>query len=122
MLEQKELRNNSTLRFPEDEIFRSLRAGDVEEFNRLLDDHDKLDLSECDLKGTDFRGIDFDRVILRGSYLRDTDLRGADLRNVDLEGCSIYHAKISGAYFPDNLPVEEIRMSIEYGTRLRVIR
>jgi hypothetical protein len=41
---------------------------------------------------------------------------------LDLEGCSIYHAKISGAYFPANLPVAEITASVQFGTRMRTER
>ena len=64
-------------------------------------------------------GLDLAKVRLRGSYLRDADLRGVDLRHVDMEGCSLYHAKISGAYFPTNLSAAEISMSVQYGTRVR---
>ena len=122
MSQETDTKKPKGLRFPEDEAFRCLRAGQVEEFNNHIADFDMVDLSNCDLKGTDFRGVDLRKVILRDSYLRDADLRGADLRHMNLEGCSIYHAKISGAYFPDNLSVEEIRMSLEYGTRLRTNR
>ena len=119
MSREPDMEEPKGLRFPEDHIFRCLRAGHVEEFNTQIADYEVVDLSNCDLKGTDFRGADLSRVILRNSYLRDADLRGADLRHMNLEGCSLYHAKISGAYFPDNLSVHEIRMSVEYGTRLR---
>ncbi len=108
------------LRFPDDEAFRCLRAGDTEEFGKHIVERQEVDLSNCELEGTDFRGVDLSRVILRGSHLRGADLRGADLREVDLEGCSLRHAKISGTYFPTNLSAAEIQLSIEYGTRLRM--
>ena len=65
------------------------------------------------------RRADLTKVTLANAYLRDADLRGIDLRNVDLEGCSLYQAKISGVYFPNDYSAEEIRTSRSYGTRLR---
>lgn len=106
-------------RFLDDPAFRSLRVGDTEAFNHYLSDRREIDLSDTDLRGVDLRGIDLSRVIIRGSYLRDADLRGLDLRKVDLEGCSLYHAKVSGTYFPANLAPEEIVASLQYGTRMR---
>ena len=41
---------------------------------------------------------------------------------MDLEGCSIFHAKVSGTYFPENLSAAELRMSLEMGTRLRITK
>jgi uncharacterized protein YjbI with pentapeptide repeats len=52
--------------------------------------------------------------------LRDADFRGCDLRHVDLEGASMHNAKISGTYFPDNLTPEEIQLSVQHGTRIRL--
>ena len=59
-------------------------------------------------------GIDFS-----GCYFRQADLRGLDLSNCRLEGASIHGAKISGVYFPPELSPQEIRLSLDYGTRLR---
>jgi uncharacterized protein YjbI with pentapeptide repeats len=68
----------------------------------------------------DFRGItEINKVDVRGSYMRDADLRGLDIRAWDMEGCSLYHAKISGAFFPANISAQELHNSIQLGTRMR---
>jgi hypothetical protein len=107
-------------RFPDDEAFRCLRSGEIDRFHLLILGREQIDFSGADLRGVDLRAADLSRVILRGAYLRDADLRGLDLRAHDLEGCSLYHAKISGIYFPANLDPNEIRLSWELGTRMRV--
>jgi uncharacterized protein YjbI with pentapeptide repeats len=109
-------------RFPDDPAFRCLRTGDAEEFSKQIAGRKAIDFSDTDLRGVDLRAIDLTRVIIRGAYMRDADLRGLDLRHLDMEGCSMYHAKISGAYFPANLRAEEIANSVQYGTRVRTSR
>jgi uncharacterized protein YjbI with pentapeptide repeats len=106
-------------KFLEDPAFKCLRMGDKEGFNRQTTDKKQVDLSDTDLRGVDLRGIDLSKVIIRGAYMRDADVRGLDLRQLDLEGCSMYHAKISGAYFPANVRPDEITMSVQLGTRIR---
>lgn len=107
-------------RFPDDPAFKSLRLGDFEAFNRLVVGQKQVDFSNADLRGVDLRGIaDLGKVNVRGSYMRDTDLRGLDVRTWDMEGCSLYHAKISGAYFPVNLSPQELACSVQLGTRMR---
>jgi uncharacterized protein YjbI with pentapeptide repeats len=108
-------------RFIADEAFRSLRAGDLAAFHRLISDRNTVDFSESDLRGTDLRNVDLTKVVLRGSYLKDADLRGVDLRQHDLEGCSLHNAKIGGAYFPKNIPAAELQLSISFGTRVRTV-
>jgi len=49
-----------------------------------------------------------------------TDLRGIDFRKSLLDGASINGAKISGTYFPVSLSAQEILLSFEHGTRLRI--
>ena len=108
-------------RFLDNEIFQALRSGDLETFSRCVSELDHpVDFSNADFRGTDFRGADLTNVNIRGAYLRDADLRGVDLRKVDLEGCSLHNAHIGGTYFADNISAEEICMSVEYGTRVRV--
>lgn len=111
--------NGNAPRFPDDKAYRSLRSGNIDAYHREISGRDSVDFSNVDLRGVDLRGADLQKVDLRGAYLRDADLKGLDLRNVDLEGCSLLHAKIGGAYFPSNLSSDEIRLSLEYGTRLR---
>ena len=109
-------------RFLDDPAFKSLRLGDFEAFNRLVASEKLLDFSNADLRGVDFRGVaDPGKISVRGSYLRDADLRGLDLRGWDMEGCSLYQAKISGAYFPINLAADEILDSVQLGTRMRTL-
>lgn len=109
-------------KFLDDETFKSLRSGEKETFNNLVKNRESIDFSDCDLRATDFRGIDLSKVILKGAYLRDANLRGQDLRQHDLEGCSIFHAHISGVFWPRNLSAEEIRLSLDHGTRMRTIK
>ncbi len=106
-------------RFPEDPAFKALRVGDVEAYHRAIQGRQVVDFRGADLRGCDLRNVDLTRVLLQDAYLREADLRGCDLRKHNLEGCSIYNAKISGTFFPNNIPAEEIRLSLEYGIRMR---
>lgn len=109
-------------KFLDDPAYRALRVNDVEGFHLAVINRPAVDFSGADLRGVDFRKVDLSRVILRGAYLRDADLRGCDLRHMDLEGASLHGARIAGAYFPENLPAEEIQMSVVHGTRMRMRR
>lgn len=111
--------SSNRARFPDDPAFKALRVGDIEGYHRAIQGRQTIDFRGADLRGCDMRNVDLSRVLLRDAYLREADLRGCDLRKHDLEGCSIYNAKISGAFFPDNIPAEEIRLSLECGTRMR---
>ena len=107
-------------RFLDDPAFRALRLSDFMAFNRHVAGLKVVDFSNADLRGVDFRGVtDIDKITVQGAYMRDTDLRGLDIRTWDMEGCSLYHAKISGAYFPANILPHEISNSIQLGTRMR---
>ena len=66
--------------------------------------------------------MDASGLDLSDAYFRGADLRGIDFRQTNLEGASMAEAKISGCYFPKELSAEEIRMSVELGTRLRYRR
>lgn len=97
-----------------------LRAEEIEEFNALIAaDDDPLLLSGIDFRGLDLRGAQLQGRDLSNSYFRQTDLRGLDLRSCNLQGASLRSAKISGTYFPVELPADEILMSLNHGTRLR---
>ena len=77
------------------------------------------------MRGGDFRGLDLRDLNATGidftdAYFRSADLRGLDLRGCSLEGASLAHAQISGAYFPPELTADEILMSVNFGTRLRL--
>ena len=106
-------------RFVDDEAFRSLRAGDVQTFHRMIERRSVIDFTDADLRGTDFREVDLSKIVLRGAYLKDADLRGLDLRKVDLEGASIHNARIGGTFFSSDLSADEIALSVKHGTRMR---
>ena len=92
--------------------------GKCDEFNARTADAPP-DLENVSLRGADLQGFDLSHANLRGAYLRAADLRGCDLFWADLEGASLHEARISGVRFPRNLTPEEIRMSVDLGTRLR---
>lgn len=99
--------------------YQLLRDEDIEAFNQRKAKEDFSDLSGCDFRGLDLRGLKADGLNLSDSYFRNSDLRGIDLRKTKLNGASIAGAKISGCYFPEQLSAEEIRLSLDQGTRMR---
>ena len=102
-----------------DPLYLSLREGRTEEFNRRRLAGEKCDLRGCDLRGIDLREADVQNIDFSDCYFRQADLRGLDLRSCILNGASLHAAHVSGAYFPVNLPAEEIEMSVRLGTRMR---
>ena len=46
-------------------------------------------------------------------------LRGVDFRGCTMDGVSLADAKISGCYFPAEIPAQEILLSVTHGIRLR---
>jgi len=107
------------LRISTDPLYQLLREGNIAEFNKRKAAGQKPDLTACDFRNLDLRGIDADGLDFSDSYFRQADLRGIDFQNARLDGASLNGAKISGAYFPATLSAEEIRLSVELGTRLR---
>lgn len=88
-------------------------------FNKMVEDNKAPDLRNKNLSGLDLRKAKLNGLDLSGSYLRNTNLKGMDLTGCNLHGASIHNAAISGVLFPENLPAEEILMSVRYGTRMR---
>jgi len=109
----------SGLRQSTDPLYVLLRDEQVQEFNRRRPSGSACDLRGLSFRARDLRNLDASGIDFGDAYFRDADLRGIDFRNANLEGASIASAKISGAYFPEALSAEEIRMSVEYGTRMR---
>jgi hypothetical protein len=101
-------------------MFDMLVEGHIDLFNEEREKGALPDFSSKNFRGIDLRRCQLDGVSLNGAYLGNTDLRGLDLRNCDLEGASIKAARISGVFFPISLPADEITMSNQLGTRLRV--
>ena len=91
----------------------------IASFNRMVADGKPPDLANANLSGLDLRKARLRGLDLSGSYLRNCDLRGVDLTDCNLHGASLQGAQISGALFPDNVSMDEVRYSVEYGTRIR---
>ena len=77
------------------------------------------DLAGASLRGADLRRTDLRKADLRDAYCHSADLRGVDLSGANIEGASFHMARVAGAYFPANVSADEIRLSLEIGTRIR---
>ena len=104
-----------------DPLYQLLREGKVDEFNAKKQTGEYCNLKSCDFRSIDLKGLDAVGLDFRGAYFRQSDLRGIDFRGSLLDGASINGAKISGTYFPLNIPAQELLLSLEHGTRLRVV-
>ena len=90
-----------------------------DEFNRLVQAGQAPDLRGANLSGLDLRGAELAGLDLSGAYMRGTNLSGVDLTGCNLAGASMRYALISGTLFPVDVAAEEIRLSLEHGTRIR---
>ena len=102
-----------------DPLYQLLLDEKIKEFNQARSEGKTTDLRGAHLRGRDLRIMNAEGLDMRDAYLRGADLRGVDFRTTMLEGASICEAKISGCYFPRELTADEIRLSLEKGTRLR---
>ena len=93
--------------------------GGREKFNELVAQGKIPHLQNQNLENLDLRGYNLSNMDLSGSYMRGVNLSGLDLRGAHFSGTSLKDAKVSGCYFPHDLPADEIRLSLEYGTRVR---
>lgn len=100
-------------------LYELLQDEQIEQFNALREAGHQVDLRGALLRGLDLRGLNVAGLDLQDCYFRGSDLRGVDFREANLEGVSMAEAQISGCYFPASLTAEEIRMSVELGTRIR---
>jgi hypothetical protein len=105
-----------------DPLYKLLRDDDAAAFNKKREPGRAYDFRGCTFRGSDLRGLDARGLDLRDCYFRDADLRGVDLRLALLEGASLASAKISGVFFPDDIAPEEVRLSVDFGTRLRAAK
>lgn len=105
-----------------DPLYQLLRQEDVKGFNQQRDSLDTSELKSGDYRGRDLRNMNAAGLDFSDSYFRNADLSGIDFRTTNLEGASLLDAKLSGTYFPAALSPEEIRLSLDTGTRLRYRR
>lgn len=110
---------SSTPIIKDDELYRLLREGKINEFNERRSKGESCDLTSADFRSVDLTGLNADGLDLSNCYFRMSNLRGLDFTNTNLEGASIHGAQISGVYFPASLDANEILLSLEHGTRLR---
>ena len=109
----------NTPEIKDNELYRLLREGKVNEFNQRYQDGETCDLISADFRNVDLTGIKADGLNLSHCYFRMSNLRGIDFSNTQLEGASIHGAQISGVFFPATLDANEILLSLEHGTRMR---
>lgn len=100
-------------------MYQLLHEERIEEFNQRRAAGETAHLADGDFRGIDLRNLNADDLDFSNAYFRSADLRGIDFRRANLEGASLAEARISGCYFPAELTAEEIRLSLELGTRLR---
>ena len=93
--------------------------GGREKFNELVEQGKIPHLQNQNLENLDLRGYHLSNMDLSGSYMRGANLSGLDLREANFSGVSLKDAKVSGCFFPKDLPADEIRLSLAFGTRIR---
>ena len=105
--------------FSKDPLYQLLRSDNVKGFNAQREQGHACDMRGVDLRTLDLRGMNADGLDMTDAYLRDADIRGVDFSNTRMEGVSLRGARISGVMFPAELGADEIRLSVEFGTRMR---
>ncbi|TCO71880.1 pentapeptide repeat-containing protein [Chromatocurvus halotolerans] len=105
-----------------DPLYQLLRQEDIKSFNEQRDSLDTSELRSGDYRGRDLRNMNASGLDFSNAYFRNADLSGIDFRTTNLEGASLLDAKLSGTYFPAELTAEEIRLSLDTGTRMRYRR
>ena len=103
----------------DDPLYQLLRNENIKAFNEQRANLNTDGLTSGDYRGRDLRDMDAAGLDFSGAYFRSSDLRGIDFRKTNLEGASLIDAKVSGTYFPSALSPDEIRLSLDTGTRLR---
>lgn len=103
----------------EDPMYQLLREGKTAEFNEARKAGEPCNFVGLNFRAVDLRGAWLDGLDLTDCYFRQADLRGVNLYHCEMEGASIHNAHISGTFFPRALSSSEIRLSLQYGTRMR---
>ena len=99
--------------------FDLLQEENVERFNLLVEAGQAPEVKNSNLSGLDLRNAKLTGLDLSGCYFRGANLSGLDLSGCNLYGASLRGVNISGVLFPSNIPPDEIRLSVDYGTRIR---
>ena len=102
-----------------DEMYTLLMDEKIDEFNAKRAEGEGCDLKGMHLRNFDLKGIDTEGIDFSDSSLHGADLRGLNMSTCRMDGASIRNAKVSGTLFPKDLRADEIRLSLEYGTRMR---
>ncbi len=98
-----------------------LRDEHITQFNREIKElKEPVDLENCNLRGVDLRHANLKTANLKSTYFKMADIRGVDMSDAQLNGASFNKARVGGVLFPKNVTSAEIRLSIEYGTRIRI--
>lgn len=103
----------------QDKMYKLLREGKIEEFNKRKAAGEVFDLTHCDFRSVDLRGLEAKGIDFSHAYFRQADLRGIDFSGSILAGASLNGSKISGCYFPNELSADEITLSLTHGVRMR---
>ncbi|MFK5947820.1 MAG: pentapeptide repeat-containing protein [Methylococcales bacterium] len=111
--------SNNTPQIKDNELYRLLREGKIDEFNSRKENGESCDLKSSDFRNVDLTGLNANGLDLSNCYFRMSNLRGIDFSSTRLEGASIHGAQISGVFFPSALEPDEILLSLEHGTRMR---
>ncbi len=109
---------DETPRLSDEEMYQLLRDGKIDEFNAQKAEGKECDLRGVNLRGLDLRGMDVEGIDFSNCYFRGTDLRGLNMGTCRMEGSSIRNAKVSGTLFPKEFGPEEIKLSLDHGTRM----
>lgn len=117
MLSELKTRHNSHI-----EIYQAIVNEDVDTFNKICLTHDHFDLSSHSFLSVDFRKFDLSKALFNfdNCYFKSSDLRGQTLSHSSFSGASMHLARVSGVLFPDNVSAQEIELSINKGTRIRL--
>ena len=113
------MENQPPHRDARNKLYQLILDEDIDTFNARCAEENCRDFRNLDFRSQDLRQFNVQGIDFSGCYFRQADLRGLDLSTCRLEGASIHGAKISGVYFPPELSPQEIRLSLDYGTRLR---
>ena len=104
-----------------DPLYQMLRQEDVDSFNASRDSLDTTELTGGDYRGRDLRKMNARGLDFSNAYFRNCDLSGIDFRETNLEGASLMEPKCRGC-ISEALSADEIRLSLDHGTRLRYHR